>query len=129
MQALFVLEKWGKDVAQILTCVSPSGALTLSMSPSDAPFCLKKRKGSSATTASGINFTYLRKLGKISYDVLRCGFHVLTTLTGRMMNTNIALDRGTAYGNALRSFTIAPHRTASLHHSDIRGMSDLWRQS
>ena len=37
------------------------------------------------------------------------------------MNTSIARDRGTACGNASRSFTIAPHRTASLHHSDIRG--------
>ena len=39
-----------------------------------------------------------------------------------MMNTNIALDRGTAYGNALISFTIAPHSTASMPHSDIRGI-------
>ena len=112
----------GKRLAQIHTCVSPSGALTMSMSPSDAMFRLKKRKGGSATIASGSNFTYLCKREKIPYDVLRCGFHLLTTLTGRMMIMNIARDRGTAYGIALRSFTIAPRRTASLHHGDLRGM-------
>ena len=48
---------------------------------------------------------------------------MMTTLTGRMMNTKIERDRGTAHGNAL--VTIAPLRTASPYRSDICQPSKL----